>query len=163
MGPLGVPFRAKFSLPRRPLVGARAPGAPSAPPELCGGPQGGPRLTQEEREAGIVERGNAGANVPGEFAEKIDTAKAEALVKRGHKKNWMNMKTPIGWKPFWFEYNMPILTYHERPGADAKGSVSTENLQLSAGPTVAAEESSSLSPRLRTEKERPCSSSSSCT
>ena len=95
--------------------------------------------SQEERDAWIVEMGNAGANVPGEFAEKIDTAKAEALVKRGHKKNWMNMKTPIGWKPFWFEYNMPILTYHERPGADAKGSVSTENLELSAGPTVEAE------------------------
>jgi ankyrin repeat protein len=95
--------------------------------------------SEEEREAWIIEMGNAGANVPGEYADKIDAEKAEALVTRGHKKNWMNMKTPLGWKPFWFEYAMPNLTYHERPGADSKGSVDISKLELEAGPTVEAE------------------------
>ena len=93
----------------------------------------------EEREAWIIEMGNAGANVPGEYADKIDQEMAEALVTRGNKKNWMNMKTPLGWKPFWFEYAMPNITYHERPGADAKGTVDISKLELEAGPTVEAE------------------------
>lgn len=93
----------------------------------------------EDRDAWIIEMGNAGANVPGEYADKIDVEKAAALVTRGHKKNWMNMKTPLGWKPFWFEYEMPNLTYHERPGADAKGTIDISKLELEAGPTVEAE------------------------
>ena len=53
--------------------------------------------SDESRERWIVELGNAGANVPGEYADKIDVEKASKLVKRGSKKNWMNMKTPLGW------------------------------------------------------------------
>ena len=95
--------------------------------------------SDESRERWVVEMGNAGANVPGEYADKIDVEKASKLVKRGSKKNWMNMKTPLGWKPFWFEFAIPELTYHERPGAEAKGTVDIAKLEISLGSAVEAD------------------------
>eukprot|EP01052_Picozoa_sp_SAG31_P077950 SAG31_NODE_37390_length_304_cov_1.492683_1_plen_79_part_10 len=75
----------------------------------------------------------SGANVQGEWAEKLDAEKAAALVQRGSKKGWMTMKTMLGWKPFWFELQGTTLTHHERPGSDAKSSTEIEQLQLRVG------------------------------
>ena len=96
----------------------------------------------EAREAWIVELGNTGANVPGEWADKIDASKvsprdhrppvrpcaaaaltcppaslqAAALAKRGERKGWMNMKTVLGWKPFWLVRPLYHFLHDRRRG-----------------------------------------------
>eukprot|EP01051_Picozoa_sp_SAG22_P021748 SAG22_NODE_4928_length_1129_cov_1.600971_2_plen_228_part_01 len=97
--------------------------------------------TPEGKEMWIIALGNAGANVQGEWAEKLDAEKASALVTRGSKKGWMNMKVPIigMWKPFWFELDGTALTQHERPGSEAKSTTDISLLQLRVGAKVTAE------------------------
>eukprot|EP01052_Picozoa_sp_SAG31_P021037 SAG31_NODE_1607_length_7760_cov_3.640386_1_plen_793_part_00 len=109
----------------------------------------GMELTSENlRATWFGELGASGGNIPGEWEDFVRMAQMkrhnfERLIDVDHginagRKGWLNMKqTGVvkTWKGFWFEHDCEtgILSWFERPGANAKGHFDLGNFEVNAG------------------------------
>jgi hypothetical protein len=107
------------------------------------------------RDAWIVALGNAGAVVPAAYIDKLDKAAADAARytatprQRRFKKGGVMIqaslthraatKTVAEWQQHWFEFEVPNLTVHRRPGGEILAEIKMDQLELSVGPSVEAE------------------------
>ena len=103
----------------------------------------------------VIALGNAGSIVPASFIEKLDEAAAAATRytatprQRRIKKGWLDIQAGYAhrastgsiaeWQQHWFQYEVPVLTVHQRPGAEVLATVKMDEFELVIGPSVEKE------------------------